>query len=167
MNTPYEKLVKYTERLVEIVNKKYVSGETGANVAYLPILSGIGPYKVETLPGKGHNYYAVVDAIHNCYARNNDGGYDAGFRDGILALIRVSCAKVSSLDLLIDIVFYQLDKQNEGFAQFSVDIDEIVGLINTLIRDNKDNYIADTVSFGPWLEKVKKYALENYGLEIG
>ena len=138
--TEYEELVEDTEELVRIIHKKYMTGEKGCNVAYLPMLSGIGPCKVEMRPGAGHNYYAVVDAIHNCYKKDPDGGYDRGFADGIEALTRVSSAKVGSLDLLLNIIFYQVKKEKEGTAEFEVDIDEIMARVNKLIEDNKEVY---------------------------
>ena len=164
MGKTYDELVTYTEGMMKIVNKKYVEGNY---MAYLPILSGIAQYKIESRPGAGHNYYAVVDAIHNCYARKTESGFDAGFKDGIRALIRVSTAKVGSLDMLLNIVFYQLDKEKNGTAEFNIDIDETMDSINKLIRENMSNYEADNIRFKPWLEKIQKYALEKYGLELG
>ena len=165
--TEYEELVEDTEELVRIIHKKYMTGEKGCNVAYLPMLSGIGPCKVEMRPGAGHNYYAVVDAIHNCYKNDPDGGYDRGFADGIEALTRVSSAKVASLANLFNIIFYQLDKEKEGTAEFNVDIDEIMARVNKLIEDNKEVYRQDYDSFDHWFERCKKIAREKYGLELG
>ena len=165
--TQYEELVEDTEELVRIIHKKYMTGEKGCNVAYLPMLSGIGPCKVEMRPGAGHNYYAVVDAIHNCYKNDPDGGYDRGFADGIEALTRVSSAKVASLANLFNIIFYQLDKEKEGTAEFNVDIDEIMARVNKLIEDNKEVYRQDYDSFDHWFERCQKIAREKYGLELG
>ena len=165
--TEYEELVEDTEELVRIIHKKYMTGEKGCNVAYLPMLSGIGPCKVEMRPGAGHNYYAVVDAIHNCYKKDPDGGYDRGFADGIEALTRVSSAKVASLANLFNIIFYQLDKEKEGTAEFNVDIDEIMARVNKLIEDNKEVYRQDYDSFDHWYERCQKIAREKYGLELG
>ncbi len=165
--TEYEELVEDTEELVRIIHKKYMTGEKGCNVAYLPMLSGIGPCKVEMRPGAGHNYYAVVDAIHNCYKNDPDGGYDRGFADGIEALTKVSSAKVASLANLFNIIFYQLDKEKEGTAEFNVDIDEIMARVNKLIEDNKEVYRQDYASFDHWYERCQKIACEKYGLELG
>ena len=165
--TQYEELVEDTEELVRIIHKKYMTGEKGCNVAYLPMLSGIGPCKVEMRPGAGHNFRTVVDAIHNCYKNDPDGGYDRGFADGIEALTRVSSAKVASLANLFNIIFYQLDKEKEGTAEFNVDIDEIMARVNKLIEDNKEVYRQDYDSFDHWFERCQKIAREKYGLELG
>ena len=165
--TQYEELVEDTEELVKIIHKKYMTGEKGCNVAYLPMLSGIGPCKVEMRPGGGHFFRAVVDAIHNCYKNDPDGGYDRGFADGIEALTKVSSAKVASLANLFNIIFYQLDKEKEGTAEFNVDIDEIMAHVNKLIEDNKEVYRQDYASFDHWYERCQKIAREKYGLELG
>ena len=167
MKTEREKLVEHAERIVRIINDKYLSGEDGCNVAYLPLLSGIGPCKMEMRPGAGHNFRTVVDAIHNCYKNNPDGGYDRGFADGIEALTRVSSAKVGSLELLLNIIFYQVKKEKEGTAEFNVDIDEIMARVNKLIEDNKEVYRQDYDSFDHWYERCQKIAREKYGLELG
>jgi len=155
---------KNAEHTVELINKSYIEGK---KIAYLPLLAGIATCKIESRPGAGHNYYAVVDAIHKCYAQNPNGGYDAGYKEGIRALIRVSSSKVGSLDLLLNIIFYQLDKEKNGTAQFNINIDETMELINKLIRDNTSKYEADNIRFKSWLERIQKYALEKYGLELG
>ena len=165
--TEYEELVEDTEELVRIIHKKYMTGAKGCDVAYLPMLSGIGPCKVEMRPGAGHNFYAVVDAIHNCYKKDPDGGYDRGFADGIEALTKVSSAKVASLANLFNIIFYQLDKEKEGTAEFKVDIDEIMARVNKLIEDNKEVYRQDYASFDHWYDRCQKIAREKYGLELG
>ena len=74
MSTIYEKLVDQAEAMVNIINKKYVAGN---KMAYLALLSGVGSCRIESYPGAGHNYQAVVDAIHNCYARDNESKIDS------------------------------------------------------------------------------------------
>ena len=62
MGTVYDKLVDQAEAMVNIINKKYVAGN---RMAYLALLSGVGSCRIESYPGAGHTYQAVVDAIHN------------------------------------------------------------------------------------------------------
>ena len=62
----------YVESSVENANNIYNDGNY---MAYLPILSGLGVFKMEKRPGAGHNFRAVIDAIHNCYKKNPNGGY--------------------------------------------------------------------------------------------
>ena len=160
----YFEFPKHVERSVENANNIYKGGNY---MAYLPILSGLGVFKMESRPGAGHDFYEVVDAIHNCYRKNPQGGYDKGYVEGIHALIRVSSSKVGSLEMLLSILFYQLDKEKDGTAAFKIDIDEIMVLVNKLIKDNKDTYRKDYAMFDSWLERYKKSALEKYSLVLG
>ena len=154
---------KFAERKVEQINKQFIEGK---DIVYLALLSGVPPYEVEVRTGAGHNYYMVLDAIHRCYERNPDGRYDEGFKAGLRGLIQVSTSKVASLDLLLNYIFYQLDKEKDGTAKFTIEINEFIPLINDLIKDNREKYVKDYKMFGAWLEKVQKYALEKYGLEF-
>ena len=95
MGTVYDKLVDQAEAMVNIINKKYVAGN---RMAYLALLSGVGSCRIESYPGAGHNYQAVVDAIHNCYARDNTSGIDTGYRDGLYAMIKVAGSFSAYLD---------------------------------------------------------------------
>lgn len=159
----YMKSENSAERKVEIINKHYIQGET---IAYLPLLAGIEPYVIETRPHAGHNYYLVLDTIHNLYKNNPDGGYDKGFIEGLNALIRVSSAKVGSLDQVLNYIFYQAKKEQSGEAYFSIDLEDAINRVNILIKDNKEKYRKDYPKFDTWFEKIKKYGFENYGVEL-
>lgn len=76
----YEKLVDQAEAMVGIIHKRYLSGN---NMAYPALLSGIGNCCIESYCGAGHNYQAVVDAIHNCYAKDHAAGIDVGYKAGL------------------------------------------------------------------------------------
>ena len=73
----YKRLVDQAEAMVSIVHKKYLSGNM---MAYPALLLGV--FRIESYPGAGHNYQAVIDAIHNCYARDNTSGIDIGYKEG-------------------------------------------------------------------------------------
>jgi hypothetical protein len=155
---------KRTERMVDLVNNDYIEGK---KIAYLPLLAGIGACMVEIHPGAGHNFFYVIDAIHNCYKKNPQAGYDKGYADGLYALISVSSAKVGSLEQLLRILFYQLDKEKDGTAAFKIDIDDMIAKINALICENREVYRKDYAMFDSWMERYKKIAKEEYGLELG
>ena len=136
MGTVYDKLVDQAEAMVNIINKKYIAGN---RMAYLALLSGVGSCRIESYPGAGHNYQAVVDAIHNCYARDNTSGIDTGYRDGLYAMINVA-GSFPALQTLMNILFYQLKKEKEGKAQFKIDIQEVIDKVNMLISENCASY---------------------------
>lgn len=62
----YKRLVDQAEAIINIVHKRYLSGN---KMAYPALLFGIDGFYIESYPGAGHNYQAVIDAIHNCYAK--------------------------------------------------------------------------------------------------
>jgi|UniRef100_UPI003FED9B88 hypothetical protein len=163
MGTVYDKLVDQAEAMVNIINKKYIAGN---RMAYLALLSGVGSCRIESYPGAGHNYQAVVDAIHNCYARDNTSGIDTGYRDGLYAMIHVA-GSFPALQTLMNILFYQLKKEKEGKAQFKIDIQEVIDKVNMLISENCASYEKENLSFGSWLERNSKFAYENYGIKLG
>ena len=163
MGTVYDKLVDQAEAMVNIINKKYIAGN---RMAYLALLSGVGCCRIESYPGAGHNYQAVVDAIHNCYARDNTSGIDTGYRDGLYAMINVA-GSFPALQTLMNILFYQLKKEKEGKAQFKIDIQEVMSKVNLLISENRVSYEKEYISFGSWLERNSKFAYENYGIKLG
>lgn len=163
MGPVYDKLVDQAEAMVNIINKKYVAGN---RMAYLALLSGVGSCRIESYPGAGHNYQAVVDAIHNCYARDNTSGIDTGYRDGLYAMIKVA-GSFSALQTLMNILFYQLKKEKEGKAQFKIDIQEVMSKVNLLISENRVSYEKEYISFDSWLERNSKFAYENYGIKLG
>ena len=64
MKSAYKDLVDYAYSLIRVTNKNYLKGNT---TAYPILLFGIGNCLVEGVPGSGHNYQAVIEAIHLFY----------------------------------------------------------------------------------------------------
>mgnify|MGYP000023593071 FL=1 len=110
----YERLVDQAEAMVNIVHKKYLSGN---KMAYPALLSGIGNFCIESYPGAGHNYQAVVDAIHNCYARDHAAGFDVGYKAGLETMRNTGKDIQNILD-------YQKKKEQAGTAQFHIDLEQ-------------------------------------------
>ena len=163
MSNIYEKLVDHAEILVNIINKKYVAGN---NMAYLALLSGVGNCRVESFAGAGHNYQAVVDAIHNYYRRDESSRADQGYQEGLYAMMRVA-SSFSVLQDLVHIIFYELKKEKEGTAGFTIDVDSTISGLNEVIEKNRVTYEKENTAFKEWLERNKQYALDNFSIEIG
>ena len=147
----YEDLVDYAETIVNIVNNQYKKGNT---MAYLALLSGLGAYKIESFTGAGHNYQAVIDAIHNCYKRTGDEKLIAGYQEGLDGMIRVA-VKFSSLQLLVNILFYEHKLEMSGKAAFHVNIDPLVCKVKDLIAKNSSKYQTEYSGFDSWLEQIR------------
>lgn len=110
----YKRLVDQAEAMVNIVHKKYLSGN---KMAYPALLLGV--FRIESYPGSGHNYQAVIDAIHNCYVRDNTSGIDIGYKEGLKTMVHTG----KDIQKLLQ---YQKKKEQEGTAQFYVDNGEIL-----------------------------------------
>lgn len=110
----YERLVDQAEAMVNIIHKKYLSGN---KMAYPALLSGIGDCCIESYCGAGHNYQAVVDAIHNCYARDHAAGFDVGYKAGLATMRNTG----KDIQKILD---YQKKKEQEGTAQFYIDLEQ-------------------------------------------
>lgn len=80
----YKRLVDQAEAIINIVHKRYLSGN---KMAYPALLFGIDGFYIESYPGAGHNYQAVIDAIHNCYAKNTTSGIDIGYKEGLKTMV--------------------------------------------------------------------------------
>lgn len=157
MSNTYDELVDYAEGLVNIINEKY---NTGATIAYLILLTGDGNYKVESYPGAGHNYQAVVDAIHNCYKNNPNNNVEKGYYDGIMTLIRVT-KNIRNLQLLLNVLSYELQKERDGKAYFQLSMTDIWNKTCVMIEENlatfrnSDTDVSRRLgnSFDEWLER--------------
>lgn len=163
MSSVYEELVDYAEILVNIVNRKYLAGN---QLAYLPLLSGVGNCRVESRAGAGHNYQAVIDAIHNCYRSGLSTGYDDGFRAGIDGMIRVA-GSFQALQSVVNVLFYQLKLEKEGRALFQIDSEAVVQKLNAKLVQNHGLYTRENSHFAEWMDRNAKYAAENFGIQIG
>lgn len=112
----YKRLIDQAEAIINIVHKRYLSGN---KMAYPALLFGIGGFYIESYPGAGHNYQAVIDAIHNCYAKNTTSGIDIGYKEGLKTMVHAG----KDIQKLLQ---YQKKKEQEGTAQFCVEKGEIL-----------------------------------------
>lgn len=118
MSNTYEELVDYAEIIVNIVNGRYKEGN---KLAYLPLLSGVGTCKVESFPGTGHNYQAIIDAIHNCYKRTQDEYIKEGYQDGLDGMKRMAVNEMMRQSLE-RILLYEKKLEETGAAGFCIEM---------------------------------------------
>jgi hypothetical protein len=74
----YTDLVRYAEHMAEILTVEYKDKKI--ELAYFPLLAGIGNYALRINDGAEHNYYAAIDGIHNYYARTKDEYIKTAYR---------------------------------------------------------------------------------------
>ena len=160
--TRYDRLVHRAKLLVKEIHKEYCSGK---EIVYVVVLSGLGSFRVAVNPDEGHNEQAVIDAIHQCYAETDDQRVIDGYKMGIFTLIRVA-GNIRTLDSILNILFYQLEKEQEGNASFILDTEEIVQKINSMIAERYDTYKKEDPFFEPWFSRQQTFAMEHYGLVL-
>ena len=160
--TRYDELVREAKFGVKLIHKEYCSGK---EIAYVVILSGLGDYRVAVNPDEMHNVHAVIDAIHQYYAETDDQRVIDGYKMGIFTLIRVA-GNIRTLDSILNILFYQLEKEQEGNASFILDTEEIVQKLNSMIAERYDTYKKENPFFEPWFSRYQQSALDDYGLVL-
>ena len=160
--TRYDELVRSAKFGVKLIHKEYCSGK---EIAYVVILSGLGDYRVAVNPDEMHNVHAVIDAIHQYYAETGDQRVIDGYKMGIFTLIRVA-GNIRTLDSILNILFYQLEKEQEGNASFILDTEEIVQKLNSMIAERYDTYKKESPRFEDWFSRQQTFAMENYGLVL-
>lgn len=158
MSKSYEDLIDYAYILVNIVNKKY---ESGNELAYFPLLAGIGPFKV----GNEHNYQAVVDAINRYYSDNQNENTISAFECALYTMLR-GASNLSTLELTINIIFYQFKLEDENKSSFKLDRKQIVDKINNKIKVEYSDFKSNNPLFEEWLDRYNEYTMRKFGIAL-
>ena len=88
-----------------------------------------------------------------------------GYQMGIFTLIRVA-GNVRTLGDLLGLLFYELKKERNGEASFTVDIEEIFLKTNSMIAERYDTYKKESPRFEDWFSRQQTFAMEHYGLVL-
>ena len=160
--TIYDRLVRRAKFLVKNIHKEYCAGK---DIAYIMVLSGLGSWRVAVNPDEIHNFHAVVDDIHQYYAETGDQRVIDGYQMGIFTLIRVA-GNVRTLGDLLSLLFYELKKERNGEASFTIDIEEIFRKTNSMIAERYDTYKKESPRFEDWFSRQQTFAMEHYGLVL-
>lgn len=153
MNYIYEGMVRRAYLLVELVMDKY---KKGAKIAFFPILAGIGSCSIE-YRGRGHNSYAVVDAINEYYTNTDDKDVIKGYEEGILTMIRMA-KNLGTLQETLDIIYYQCRIEKEEKASFHINRKKILDYFDETIKNNYGQFMT-IPGFQDWYDKQKELIL--------
>lgn len=158
MSKSYEDLIDYAYILVNIVNEKY---ESGNEIAYFPLLAGVGSLKV----GNEHNYQAVVDAINRYYSDNKNENTISAFECALYTMLR-GASNLSTLELTINIIFYQFKLEDENKSSFKLDRKQIVDKINNKIKVEYSDFKSNNPLFEEWLDRYNEYTMKRFGIAL-
>ncbi len=165
-NGVYKDLVDYAYSLVNIVNKGYV--EEGERLYYTFLLLGIGNYLVESRPGNGHNYQAIVDAIHLYNTDHPELKANKGFEAGILDLINnlVKGAPFRMAQIAMNCISYELKKEKDGSNSFKLDCKQLLGELNKALQKEHNRIQQEYANIDNWIKDNNIFLQENYGISL-
>ena len=110
----YDSLVDYAYSLVNIASENYSEGK---KMGYYVLIMGMGNWVVESRPGAGHNYQAIMDAIHLYYADHPKSRINEGFEEE-LSLLCQAVGNMVGVQLVLNFIIYELKKEKEGSNSF-------------------------------------------------
>jgi hypothetical protein len=148
----YDELVDYAYKVLTWAHDEY-SDPYSTPGAYVNILLGIGMSKVESRPGAGHNYQAVMDAIYRLYTI--DDTVKEAFCEGLECIIK-NCKEYRTASLICDYICYHVKKVNEGIAPFSIQHGTLMEKLEEVTNKNIDIMRNTTPEVDSWLPKLSK-----------
>lgn len=168
----YDDLVRYAYKLVEIlvnddIKELKESMDPTTIMARITmqmflLLEGIGPHRVEH-NGSGHNYQAVMDAIHDYYRVNKVEIIPPNFFDALLLFCDTS-KSFENVQSTFDFISYQLYKEKECSATFQVDCAAVLDKLYQTICENHDALVAEMPNFDSWIREKSSYLRSTYGI---
>lgn len=159
MKNTYKDLVDYAYSLVNIINRNYLNGKT---TAYPVLLFGIGNCLVEGVPGSGHNYQAVIDAVHLFWIDFPDSRANVGLQEGILDIIS-DTADIKTVQLVFNCITYEMKKEQEKSNTFCLDCQKLLVELRRKIDKNYKDIKNEYPNIDSWLEDSALYVKENFG----
>lgn len=110
------------EILVEIADKNYLRGD---KTAYFSILTGANGCKLENIPGSGQDYQTIIDTIHSYYRKHPSLDIIEGYQTGLKVMLR-QATNVARLKNFLKLLFYELDKEIDYKASFSLPVGDLL-----------------------------------------
>lgn len=130
---------------------------------YFAIILGKGNCLVESRPGAGHNYQAVIDAIHLYYADHPKSRANEGFEKELLLLCQAA-GSMRSVQLALNCIIYEIYKEKKGSNSF--EFKDCQGLLNTLkqtIQEENEDLKNDYPNIDKYVEETNSFLKKNYG----
>ena len=164
-NEAYRDLVDYAYSIVNIVNKRYLEG---SKKAYTMLLLGIGNYLVEGRPGSGHNYQAIVDAVHEYNRDHPESKAGKGLEEGMLDLID-SVGNGALFGLAQNVMLcvqYELKKEKEGSNSFELNYKLVLSELNKAVQKEYNRIKKEYEDIDNWIKDNNTFLQENYGISL-
>ena len=159
-NAIYDKLVDYAYSLVNIASKNYLKGK---GMYYFALILGKGNWIVESRPGAGHNYQAIMDAIHLYYADHPKSRINEGFEEE-LSLLCQAVGNMVCVQLVLNFIIYELKKEKEGSNSFKFnDCQVLLNKVRQSIKEEHENLKSEYPDIDKYVEDTNLFLEKNYG----
>lgn len=139
--------------------------EKGNSMAYFTFLIGDGPCAVKANPNADHNIIMVVDAIHLYQQENPEKKVKEGYHEGLMKLAIYS-TDYYTVEILVSCLAYELKKEKEGSAAFSLDTAPILEMLRASTKAHRKEITASFRGFDDWLAKQNEYLETNFGVSL-
>ena len=158
-NGVYDYLVDYAYSLVNIANENYLKGK---KMYYFCLITGDGNWLVESKPGAGHNYQAVIDAIHLYLKDHPNSKANKGFEEDFSIMCEI-VANISSVELALNCIIYEINKEKEGSNSFKMDCQGILNTLRQTIKKNYEDIKSTYPDIDKYVEETRVFLKKNYG----
>ena len=161
----YHELVNYAEKLIEVSdNDKHKNKKKDNKYFFISLLNGNGPFKVE-YNGNGHNYQAVIDAIHKYYDLKKDESIKTDYEDALKFFASHSIV-TRVIQQTYDFITYEMKKEKNGTGTMEVDSKEILEILSNTIQENYDKLRKESFNFDNWIKDKNRNLETNYDSRI-
>ena len=163
-------IVKYLEdearQKVYRAISEYNEGR-GISGLYKLLIGDIG-WRVE-YQDKGHHLGMVIDAIHNCYAKDPSSKVDVIFKETLEKLLS-DARTLNEYMGLEESVIDEFDKELKGTNSFTINADDVVRKYGELVTGAYNSFKTEfknvNSDFDECFLKTQLYVLANFGLFI-
>lgn len=125
-------------------------------------LLGIGQFKLEVIPGAGHNYYSILDAIYRRYKIHPEEKIDVFLHETFLKFAQ-SVSSLEGCAKYINIISAQLENQKNNISPFEIEVKDVLLAIKHSITQRSLN---SNQQFMKKISEYDEYFNQNYGCKI-
>ncbi len=123
------------EKLVEAVRRSKAGG------AMFGYFQGVGPFKLESFPGAGHNYYEVLKSFYRLHLKNPNLECDKCVFKGLKSCILMS-GTPKAFTMCANYIVAQVEFEKNGISPFKLDCIELLSYLRKSLdeccKDDKD-----------------------------
>lgn len=160
----YEQLVCEAYTKVRFLYEDYKEDKKPVGM-YGLLVGDIDGFAVKANADAPHNYQAVIDAVHKFFDNKKDSDIIEFYKSGIFMIIEY-VVPADFLQGVINILSYEMLKEEDGTATFSIGIEEILAELSKVISDSYDELLSKNSDFEKWLKEQNSIMYSEYGYRL-